>query len=631
MLLGFLPSSLAGTPRAPIVSMTPKEWEKLDTFESHTLSQAEKLYRAGKWRQAISEYDAFVQDFARSKCIPYVLVKKGLCRMYDNKLYHAVKEFDEVLDYFPNNINCAAPALYRIGECHWQMGNIEKAMKAWAEMANDKDYSKHHLAAFAVNALADNLMKQAKPQEAVKYYEQVALDFKGKNRDAVGHAAGPVVLYYIKTSPNEKKLRPFWDAIWGDAKTKGSDAEERRYWSTVLQHVHNNSNFEDTQKGLQQKYLSYWCGTFRGKFPEWDDYQISLANLQHELDKDAFRRVNSLDAQFRKSWKAGDAARVLKWLRLFGRNKVKLKQYCDLLARTKLDTSQLGTLVTILQHAGARDLAKDVFTRHWSMLDVAKLDLGQIGGLAYALQKAGAPELAREAFNTYYNTLSFGKLTNAQIRHLISIIYDTIHDKPRGSNTIRKLHFEKMPDNEILGLAHWLWKRDPDMVEEVTMRVKDKEAGKMSMLRFYVYSRNTASALPLSLEMTRADRFAKEAWGIRAELLVSIKEYRQAIGAFRMVDNPPANLWRIADCYVALKDITPAIAQLQEIESFFQQDATRAAMRIATVYQGAGQQKKYIGALRRILKKYPKTGESSTAHQLLERLGVKMGGGVEAE
>ena len=59
----------------------------------------------------------------------------------------AIDEYEEVLDYFPNVINYASAALYRIGQCHWKNGDIKKAMKAWAEMANDKDYSRHPLAA----------------------------------------------------------------------------------------------------------------------------------------------------------------------------------------------------------------------------------------------------------------------------------------------------------------------------------------------------------------------------------------------------------------------------------------------------------------------------------------------------
>ena len=73
------------------------------------------------------------------------------------------------------------------------------------------------------------------------------------------------------------------------------------------------------------------------------------------------------------------------------------------------------------------------------------------------------------------------------------------------------------------------------------------------------------------------------------------------------------------------------MAQLREVEGFFQKEAPEAGMRIAAAYRDTGDQKQYIAALRGVMKKYPASGQSSEAHQELERLGVKIGGGVDAE
>jgi hypothetical protein len=48
------------------------------------------------------------------------------------------------------------------------------------------------------------------------------------------------------------------------------------------------------------------------------------------------------------------------------------------------------------------------------------------------------------------------------------------------------------------------------------------------------------------------------------------------------------------------------------------------------VYRRADQRDQYIAALRAVLKKYPKSGQSSSAHQELEKLNVRIGGGVDA-
>jgi hypothetical protein len=74
-----------------------------------------------------------------------------------------------------------------------------------------------------------------------------------------------------------------------------------------------------------------------------------------------------------------------------------------------------------------------------------------------------------------------------------------------------------------------------------------------------------------------------------------------------------------------------AVAQLKEIENFFENVAPKAALTIAQIYQAAGKKVEEVGALRGVMKKYPKSGESNTAHERLEALGIKIGGGVDAD
>jgi TolA-binding protein len=67
------------------------------------------------------------------------------------------------------------------------------------------------------------------------------------------------------------------------------------------------------------------------------------------------------------------------------------------------------------------------------------------------------------------------------------------------------------------------------------------------------------------------------------------------------------------------------------VENFFKDQAPAAALAVAQLYRDAGIQEKYVRSLRGVLKRYPKSDESSQAHQRLEAMGLPIGGGVDAE
>jgi Na+-translocating ferredoxin:NAD+ oxidoreductase RnfC subunit len=91
----------------------------------------------------------------------------------------------------------------------------------------------------------------------------------------------------------------------------------------------------------------------------------------------------------------------------------------------------------------------------------------------------------------------------------------------------------------------------------------------------------------------------------------------------------PDNLWAIVRCYKAMRQLAPAVTQLVEIENFVVAQAAKARLAIAHTYNEFGQRPQYEAELRIVMKKYPKSDESSQAHRELEALGVKIGGGEE--
>ena len=108
-------------------------------------------------------------------------------------------------------------------------------------------------------------------------------------------------------------------------------------------------------------------------------------------------------------------------------------------------------------------------------------------------------------------------------------------------------------------------------------------------------------------------------------------KWPEAIAAYQAADNPPTNLYQIAQCYINMGKIPQAVAQYKEIENFFPANASDAALRIAHLYQATGDKKQYIAALHGIMKKYPNSPQSSNAHLELAAMGVSIGGGVDAQ
>ena len=79
-------------------------------------------------------------------------------------------------------------------------------------------------------------------------------------------------------------------------------------------------------------------------------------------------------------------------------------------------------------------------------------------------------------------------------------------------------------------------------------------------------------------------------------------------------------LFIAAECYARLDDIPAAVRELQDVETFYEGDASRAVMRIATLQRQAGQKRPYVAALRRLAKKYPESKEGKEAEELLRQM-----------
>ncbi len=430
-------------------------------------------------------------------------------------------------------------------------------------MAKDADYSKHFLAAAAINQLAEELAKQGQPEKAVEFYEKVAVNFRRPNRDAAIRAMRKVIRHHVRTNPDEPRLRAFYAEVgtfdsYRPRKVEADIVKSRRYWDVVRAHVKGHDRFQDAEADLRERYFRYWAGQMDGKFPDFDDFQIDLANFKRAHEKDLAKWFQRLDGQFARYQKAGDYGRVLRWIEMYSAHKNKVKEY--------------------------------------------------------------------------YAKLDFARMSNAQIFTLAKTMYGRVGDAVLGRNVFGKLRLKEMSDKEKVLLARYFWGKDEELVERVCAGMTDRDLGRMELLRYYHSEDNAKKGLPVAEAMAAVAKYVNEALWLKAELLEATRQYAKAVAAYQACNNPPANIWRIAACYASLGKLAPAVRELRQVESFFRDRyGPQAALRIAHLYRRFKLKKQHVAELRAILKKYPKSRESSHAHVELENMGFTPGGGEDAK
>ncbi|MCX5661806.1 MAG: tetratricopeptide repeat protein [Planctomycetota bacterium] len=359
---GLAPSSaLAQLPTATPEVLFPNDaFARLDTFEGLNLTKADKVYNAKQWRAAVAEYDAFVVEFPKSAAIPYALLRKARALALDGKRFEAIKQYTELLDYYPNAVIYAAPAVYYIGESHWNNGDTEKAVKAWTKMADDAEYSKHPLAAPAINQLASQLFKEKNVARAVEYWKQVAVDFRTSNPVASNQAANSVTYVYVRFKPDAAKLREFYKLVKGfDEKPAAvpEDAKDSHYWDHVRNFVRQHGTFTPEQETERNSYYRYWADQLAPLFLGWDDLHIDEFNWRLVYEADQAKWTARLDKQYADFQKTDEASysRTIKWIRMLAANKAKVAEYY---AKLNFDKMNNGQVIDMM--FAAYDALKDV-------------------------------------------------------------------------------------------------------------------------------------------------------------------------------------------------------------------------------------------------------------------------------
>jgi len=547
--------------------LDPEVRKRMDIFEEESLSRADKLYAAKDYRGAFAEYGAFVLDYPKSEAIPYALMRQGRTRHQVGKRYEAIKLYREVLDYFPNHVRYAGAALYYTGLSHRENGTMVEALKAYKEMAEDKDYRKHFLAADAIFELASNLDRQERYDQAVPYYRQVANDFRTRLADTAQRAIGAVLLYHVYRVPQEEELRTFYAEARGfayhpmrpaDVPPKEKLVENLSYWSTLQGYVERYGGyFGEKREAERQAYYKYWSERMDKRFMDHDGFRLRVFRLMEKYEHKGKTFIENVDTQFRR---------------------------------------------------------KDVTP-------------GRVEWFVRECWRSDYPAKVEE----YYVLYPFAEASNGQLIAFSRTLWDRCKKAGMGLSVAQRVKWIDYDDKALCGYARDFYRRSAPLAETILGFVRDRNLADYTLLAIYYAYRDFERGIPLAHKVIKVPEYAEEASWWLAHMLYGTAAYKECIAVCQGLDRGASAYYLISDCYVKLTNIPAAVQQLREIENFFKGEKSRACLRIAHVYRGAGKKPQSIAVLREVMRKYPGSPESSTAHNELEAWGERIGGSVQAE
>jgi tetratricopeptide (TPR) repeat protein len=211
-----------------------------------------------------------------------------------------------------------------------------------------------------------------------------------------------------------------------------------------------------------------------------------------------------------------------------------------------------------------------------------------------------------------------------------------MHDE--AQSVMRSVRTESLRDEELVRYGSFVGNYEPEeTVLRYFTRIKGKAMG--AKARFDYYNQrshrnppNMEKALTEIVILLKDPKYAAGLVMRRANFQQNLARFEEAIKSYRSANEQPASTWGETDCLVALKQYGKAVQVVLQLESVGGQHASQAGLKIADIYKISGDKGKEVTQLRLVLKRYPKSSQSSEAHNRLESYGVALiGGESEAE
>jgi len=420
VILFYIGLLAVGTVGAQVVGgevvITEADFKALDTFEATLLAKADRLYASREFRTAVAEYDLFVVENPRSTAVAYALLRKGRSQMGDNKRGEAIRTFREVVDYFPDAVLYAGAALYYQGVCYFENGLRKQAVIAWKKMVTDPEYLKHVLAGPALVGIANELYREEKYTEALKIYDQAAVDFRDKHPESARQAIDRASYILIRLATNIKKMLDFYTRA-RTTRHHPEAADETKFWRDMPALIDRFGNFAAEEVDQRADYYKTWASAMETHFTDDNEYRFVWAEFRFREEGDIAKWNERIDKQFVTTFKPGDYPQIFRFMEEFGKKgqKGKIEEYYLKLNFARMDNDMIFRLMKIVAGSlGDIPMAKNAYTniKHEKWDDGARngfvgwaagIDEGMV---VHACQNMKNPDFGRYRLLQYYHQQS---------------------------------------------------------------------------------------------------------------------------------------------------------------------------------------------------------------------------------
>ena len=577
----------------------PKDFAKLDTFEGLNLEDADRLFNKKDYRGAYSAYKAYTDEFAKGRALSYAILRMGRCLHLLKKRNAAVRVYQEVVDYFPNDVRYAAGALYHMGQAHLENGDEKKCLATWAKMVKDKDYAKQPNSGTALEHLAKAMDKAKKYEEAAKYRWRTAVAFRSTNHRAAEDARRAVRYHYVVRSPNHEKFKKFYKECGGFHRDRKLDDLDNShyYWRTVFDAIIHDRIWNNQDREHKKRAARYWPGRLGANLPKDDHVQMQRINTQYFDEEDVAKWEQRINDLFESN------APSVKRLRWFAG---------EFRGRAKQQFAFLDEHAPLLKGAGYADIMDVIRQAHESFRG--------------------------KLFGKYLASSVRGLKIDEKIKMLHTLTAHNMRMPMEAGAVLRSIDLGTVTDDQLVTLAAFAARvnqEEPAVLRYFSAMRNKQHSTKARYDYYYAQAHphhrcNRAMAEKALAEVARLVKMPKYSQAVlwpKAELLRGCGRLEEAIKAYKAANRQPDSTWRVTDCLIALKQYEKAIKTVKVLESVGGGVASQACFKVADIHRMSGNKGKEIEQLRLVLRRYPKSRESSEAHQRLENYGAKVTGG----